>query len=80
MSKPVISRVVGWLAAGTEDLADSVERLNHDLDNRDTNPQWSRAVMKDTLVIISPRRWLPFGKKPKSQTLDDLGFSNKSAE
>ena len=80
MSKPIISRVVGWLAAGTEDLADSVERLNHDLDNRDNNPQWSRAVMKDTLGIISPRRWVSFGKKPKSQSLDDLDFSNKNAE
>jgi hypothetical protein len=80
MPKPVISRVVNWLAAGTSDLADSVERLNRDLDNRENNPHWSRAVMKDTLVIISPRRWIPFGKKHPAQTLDDLDFSSKSVE
>lgn len=75
MAKPVVSRVVGWLAAGTADLADSLEKLNNDLDSRDNNPQWSRAVMKDTLHIVSPRRWLPFGQKRRAQTLDDLDFS-----
>jgi hypothetical protein len=80
MPKPVISRVVNWLAAGTADLADSVERLNRDLDNRENNPHWNRAVMKDTLGILSPRRWIPFGKMHPAQTLDDFDAPGKSVE
>jgi hypothetical protein len=77
MSRPVLTRVVDYLAEGTADLADSVERLNRDLDNRENNPRWSRTVLRDTFVILSPRRWIPVGKKRRSSTLDDLDYSSK---
>ncbi|MBN9392228.1 MAG: hypothetical protein J0I20_29595 [Chloroflexi bacterium] len=79
MAKPVLTRVVDYLAEGTADLADSVERLNRDLDNRENNPRWSRTVLRDTFVILSPRRWIPLGKKRRSSTLDDLDAPIKPA-
>lgn len=80
MPKPVLTRVVDYLAEGTADLADSVERLNRDLDNRENNPRWSRTVLKDTFVILSPRRWIPVGKQRRSSTLDDLDNVIRPAE
>lgn len=79
MPNTVISRVVDWLAAGTSDLADSVERLNRDLDNRENNPHWNRVVVKDTLVILSPRRWLNFRSKGRQRlSLDDFDSPRKT--
>ena len=80
MARPVITRVIDYLADGTADLADSFERLNHDLDTRDHNPRWSRAVLRDTLVILSPRRWIPLGKNHRSANLDDLDYSPKPSD
>lgn len=80
MARPAFTRVVEYLTDGTTNLADSVERLNRDLDSRDNNPHWGKAVLKDTLVILSPRRWLPFGKANRSSTFDDLDASPKTAE
>jgi hypothetical protein len=75
MAKPVLTRVVDYLAEGTADLADSFERLNHHLDNREHNPQWGRAVVKDTLQILSPRRWIPLGKNRRPASLDNLDYT-----
>lgn len=46
-----------WVTFATADLADSFERLNHDLDNREKDPHWERKVWRDSLDIISLRRW-----------------------
>ena len=78
MARPILTRVVDYLAEGTADLADSVERLNRDLDNRENNPRWSRAVLRDTMVILSPRRWIPLGKTHRSSNLDDLDYAPKT--
>ena len=80
MAKPVLTRVVDYLTEGTADLADSFERLNRDLDGRENNPQWSRAVLRDTLGILSPRRWIPLGKNNRATNLDDLDNGPKAAE
>ncbi|MDB5080994.1 MAG: hypothetical protein JWP00_2918 [Chloroflexi bacterium] len=80
-SERVINRVVDWLAAGTGDLADSVEKLNRDLENRESNPRWTRAVVKDTLVILSPRRWLSFRPRGHQDlNLDDFDPPRKTGE
>lgn len=75
MAKPVLTRVVDYLTEGTADLADSVERLNRDLDSRENNPHWSRAVLKDTLEILNPRRWIPIGRKNRVSNLNDLDYT-----
>ncbi len=80
MAKPVLTRVVNYLANGTADLADSVERLNRDLDGRENNSRWSRAVLRDMLGILSPRRWIPIGKNHRATNLDDLDNAPKAAE
>ncbi|HEX2915278.1 MAG TPA: hypothetical protein VH186_31225 [Chloroflexia bacterium] len=57
MRRPQSNTFIAWLGAATEDLADTVERLNNDLDNRDNDPDWGRKVWKDSVDIVSLRRW-----------------------
>ncbi len=57
MRKPADNSLIDWLGAATEDLADSLARLNRHLDQRETNPNWSRQAVRDSLDLLSLRRW-----------------------
>ena len=57
MRRPASNGLLDWIGAATEDMADSVARLNHDLDRRETDPQWGRRAWRDSWDIVSLRRW-----------------------
>lgn len=57
MRRPESNRLFAWIEAAMEDLADSVERLNQDLDRRETDQEWTRKAFNDSWDIVSLRRW-----------------------
>jgi hypothetical protein len=57
MRRPKSNSLLAWTGAAIEDLADSVERLNHDLGQRENDPKWVRRTFNNSWDIVSLRRW-----------------------